>query len=438
MTVLDQQYNAPAPSESRRDPSPAASARGLTVAYLVNQYPMTTQSFIRREIAGLEAAGVTVERFAVRRWANTLVDENDRAEQARTRVVLDVGALGLAMGLLGAMFTRPAKFVRAARWAWTLGRRSRSGLLRHGIYLAEACVLRGWLAGRGIAHVHAHFGTNSTTVALLCRMLGGPAYSFTTHGPEEYDQPHSISLRDKVEHAAFVVGISHFGTSQLKRWARFEDWPKVQQVRCGVDAMFLDAPPVPVPSAPRIVNVGRICAAKGHYLVVQAVAKLVAEGVDVHLTLVGDGVMRKDVEALVARPGIERNVTITGWQSNAAVREHILASRALVMPSFAEGLPLVVMESLALHRPVLSTYVAGIPELVKAECGWLVPAGSVDDLVAKIREVLATPTAALERMGAAGAAAVAERHDSRKEAVRLASLFEQAIRAQVGNAGAGT
>ena len=435
-TAVETEHHAAAAAQTatRRD---AASARGLTIAYLVNQYPVTTQSFIRREIAGLEVIGIKVERFAVRRWDTPLVDENDRAEQARTRVVLDAGAMGLAIASLKAMFTRPLKFLRAARWAWLLGRRSPRGVLIHAIYLAEACVLREWLAAARVPHVHAHFGTNSTSVVLLCRMLGGPQYSFTCHGPDEFDQPEALALREKVEHAAFVVSISDFCSSQIYRWSRFADWPKVKQVRCGVDAMFLEAPRTPVPAVARLVNVGRIGRAKGHYFLVQAIAKLVGEGLDVHLTLVGDGFARKDVEALIARHGIERNVSITGWQSNEVVRQHILASRALVMPSFSEGLPLVIMEALALRRPVLSTYIAAIPELVKpGECGWLVPAGSIDELSAAIRELLAAPTSQLERMGDAGAARVAERHDSRKEAARLGELFEQAVRAEAAGAGA--
>ncbi len=431
MTVLE----TPAPTDQSHRPASGVcphAKRELAVAYLVNQYPMTTQSFIRREIAGLEAAGVRVERYAVRRWDTPLVDEHDRAEQARTRVVLDVGSIGLALALFKALFVRPLKLLAAARWACTLGRRSPRGMLVHGVYLAEACVLRGWLDETKVPHVHAHFGTNSTTVVLLCRMLGGPPYSFTCHGPEEYDQPYAIALKEKVEHAAFVVAISDFGASQIYRWARFVDWPKVKQIRCGVDAMFLDAPRLPVASAPRIVNVGRIGASKGHYFLVQAVAKLVAEGVDVHLTLVGDGPLRKDVEALIERHALQRHVSITGWMSNEKVREQILASRALAMPSFAEGLPLVIMEALALRRPVLSTYVAAIPELVTPDCGWLVPAGSIEQLSDALREVLSAPVERLERMGDAGAARVAARHDSRKEAARLADLFEQAVRTGIG------
>ena len=121
----------------------------------------------------------------------------------------------------------------------------------HLIYLAEACLLRRWLTELGIDHVHAHFGTNSTTVAMLCRMLGGPPYSFTMHGPEEFDAPRSLSLRDKIHHAAFVVAISEFTRSQLCRWAPSEDWHKIHVIHCvGVSPMFLEHGPSPIPARP--------------------------------------------------------------------------------------------------------------------------------------------------------------------------------------------
>src|SRR5687768_17419719 len=155
------------------------------------------------------------------------------------------------------------------------GRQSGSGVSLQLVYLAEACVLRKWLAEGGTQHLHTHFGTNSATVALLCRLLGGPTFSFTSHGPEEYDRPRAIGLDDKVRHCAFVVGISQFGASQLYRWSDFEDWSKVEVVRCGVDAMFLSTRPTPIPDASHFVNVARLGREKGQVIAVRAMKKLV-------------------------------------------------------------------------------------------------------------------------------------------------------------------
>jgi len=223
-----------------------------------------------------------------------------------------------------------------------------------------------------------------------------------------------------------VVAISEYGRSQLFRWSPHPLWPKIHVVHCGVDERFLDVVPTPVPDVARFVCVGRLCEQKGQLLLVRALAELVRRGREVELVLAGDGEMRSELETLIRDEGLAARVQITGWASGERVRQEILAARALVLPSFAEGLPVVLMEALALHRPVLSTYVAGIPELVvPGECGWLVPAGDVESLVAAMEAALDTPVEILAAMGAAGAERVRRRHDVRTEAGKLHQLFRR-------------
>jgi colanic acid/amylovoran biosynthesis glycosyltransferase len=400
----------------------------MTIAYLVNQYPKVSHSFIRREIAGIEACGIQVARFSIRSCGSELVDEEDKRELEKTRFVLGIGKVGLLFALLRVAITRPIRFLSALWLMLQVGRKSDRGVLRHLAYLAEACVLLGWFSELGIAHVHAHFGTNSTTVAMLCRALGGPPYSFTVHGPEEFDKAEAIALTEKIKRAAFVVAISSFGKSQLYRWCEHEQWSKIQVVHCGVDELFLTQAPIPVPDQPRLVCVGRLCEQKGHLLLLEAAGQLVAEGLSFMLVLVGDGPLRTEIETMITRLGLQDHVEITGWASNSEVHQHILASRAMVLPSFAEGLPVVVMEALALSRPVISTYVAGIPELVEPElCGWLVPPGSVETLTNAMRTALQLPVEKLEQMGRVGAFRVAQQHDAAIEASILAALFRSNI-----------
>lgn len=400
----------------------------MKIAYLINQYPQASQSFIRREIAALENLGVKVERFTVRRWDQKLVDPGDIAEQQRTRVVLDVGAFGLLTAVLRTLFTRPVAFFQALKLTMHCARRGDRGLLLHLIYLAEACVLLKWFATGGIEHVHAHFGTNSTTVAMLSHALGGPTYSFTCHGPEEFDKPEFLKLGLKIERASFAVAVSEFGRSQLYRWCGHEQWSKINVVHCGVDAAFLIAPAVPLGTSRKLVCIGRLAEQKGQLLLVQAAAQLVAAGEDFELVLVGDGVMRGEIEKLIDAHKIQGKVRIAGWMSNEQVRQQLLESRAMVLPSFAEGLPVVCMEALALRRPVISTYVAGIPELVEPGiCGWLVPAGAVKPLAEAMRAVLHADDRQLQAMGDAGAKRVALQHDAAIEAARLRDLFQNAI-----------
>ena len=261
-------------------------------------------------------------------------------------------------------------------------------------------------------------------VAMLCHELGGPSFSFTVHGPEEFDKPEFLGLREKIQRAAFVIAISSFGRAQLCRWARPEDWPKLDVVRCGVDEDLLQAPVRPVPEAPRLVCVARISEQKGHLLLAEAAALLAADGLDFQIVLIGDGPMRGQLEAVLRRRGLGERFLLTGWLDAARVREAVQDARALVLPSFAEGLPVVVMEALALHRPVITTAIAGNPELVNDGVnGWLVPAGSVEALAHAMRAALQASPGRLEEMGRAGAALVARQHDVSREAHKLASLF---------------
>ncbi len=398
----------------------------MTIAYLVNQYPKVSHSFIRREILALEAGGTPVARFSVRSCSGELVDPADQAELHKTQVLLARGVSGLLTGLIQTALAHPRQFLKALAFTLSVSRRGQRGLAHHLAYLAEACILRREFALQGITHVHAHFGTNSTTVAMLCHALGGPTYSFTVHGPEEFDRPEALLLPEKIRRAAAVVAISAFGKSQLMRWCEAADWRKIQVVHCGVDEEFLTQAATPVPETPQLVCVGRLSEQKGHLLLLEAIAPLAAAGIPFKLVLVGDGELRPQVEAAIAQYGLQSCVEITGWASSAEVRQHIVNSRALVLPSFAEGLPVVLMEALALARPVVSTYVAGIPELVEpGRSGWLVPPGAVEELTAALREVLQADPKTLSAMGEQGRSRVVQQHNAATEARKLAALFQQ-------------
>lgn len=397
----------------------------MRIAYFINQYPKVSHSFIRREILALERQGVEVQRIALRGWDAELQDAEDASERARTRYVLQRGVKGLLVPAWQVLRAQPRRFFRALWLAMRLGLRADRAWPYHLVYLAEACQVLQWLQAGQANHVHAHFGTNSTEVVMLANVLGGPAYSFTVHGPEEFDKPQFLHMGEKVRRAAFVAAVSSYGRSQLFRWVAHDHWAKVKVVHCGLERSFHEVAPVSVPTAPRLVCVGRLCEQKGQLLLLEAARLLAARSITFELVLAGDGEMRGQIEALIARHGLQQQVRITGWISSAQVREEILAARALVLPSFAEGLPVVIMEAMALRRPVLTTYVAGIPELVRpAENGWLFPAGAVDELAAAMADCLAQPAETLQRMGEAARQRVLQRHDIDTEAARLASYFK--------------
>lgn len=400
----------------------------IKVAYLTTQYPKVSHSFIRREILALEANYVEVSRISIRGWGDELVDPVDVQERAKTQYVLQNGVAGLLVATLQILLSRPVGFLKALGLAFKLGIRADRSWPYHLIYVLEACQVLLWLQSHQVQHMHVHFGTNATEVALLVRTLGGPSYSFTIHGPDEFDKPEFIKLAEKINGSAFVVAISSYCRSQIFRWIPYSQWSKVKEVHCGIETSFHNIAPVAITTRPQLVCVGRICEQKGQLLLVDAANILAKRGVDFELVLGGDGEMRAEVEAQVKQYGLTDKVRITGWISSDQVREEILNAKALVLPSFAEGLPVVIMEAMALRRPVISTYIAAIPELVMTgENGFLFPAGDVDALADTLEKFLALPNEQLSKMGDLAYQRVLERHSADTEAKKLATLFNNAI-----------
>jgi colanic acid/amylovoran biosynthesis glycosyltransferase len=394
----------------------------LKIAYFINQYPKVTHTFIRREILALERLGFDVQRIALRGWSETPPDPEDRREQARTRYVLRQGIWGLVLPTLRVAITSPLRVFLTVRLAIRVSQQSDHRHFLHVFRVAEACRILPWLRESGARRLHAHFGTNSAEVAMYVRRLGGPPFSFTVHGPEEFEAP--MGLPEKVHEAAFVSAISSYGRAQLYLRCKLTEWPKIHVTHCGLEPSFHQAAPLEGSESRRLVCVGRLCEGKGQLLLVEATARLRAKGIEMDVVLAGDGPLRVEIESAIQRHGLNLIVRITGWISSAEVRAEISAARALVLPSFAEGLPVVIMEAMSLRRPVLSTYVAGIPELVRAgENGWLFPAGSLSELTAAMEDCLSKPAAEVRRMGDAAYHRVIERHSIDVEAAKLAELF---------------
>ncbi|MEM6488946.1 MAG: glycosyltransferase family 4 protein [Pseudomonadota bacterium] len=398
----------------------------MRIAYFLNIYPMTSLTFIRGEILALEAAGVEILRVALRRWDAPLVTPVDRQEQAKTRYLLDRKA-GLILGLVREAAANPRGMARALG-AWRrLVANAGGKLVAHGAYLAEAVALKRLCRAERIDHVHTHFGTNSAAVAMLCHLMGGPSYSFTAHGPTEFYDRQSASVGLKVRHASFVAAISHFCRTQLLQAAGIEGWDdamaKIHIVRCGVDLDAFAPQPPPAPDAP-LVHVGRLCVAKAQSLIPAAVARAARHHPGIRVQIVGDGELRPMVEAAIAAHGVAAHVELMGWQSHERVRDLVAGSRAFLLPSFAEGIPVVIMEAMALGRPVITTAIAGIPELVTPECGWVVPSGDAEALGRALDEALAASPERLAEMGAAGRARVAAMHDITANAMALKARLE--------------
>jgi len=385
----------------------------VRLAYLCNLYPAVSHSFVRREVEAVERAGHDVYRFSVRPPRSELKDPADRREAKRTEVVLGHGVFRLLVAALVLLVSRPVLTLHAIAAAARLSGPGLRAKVRHMAYWLEAAWLIRRLDRLSVEHLHAHFGTNPAAVATIVRAWGGPPFSFTVHGPDEFDAPIALSLRHKIQAANFVAAISSYGRSQLMRWSASAHWSKIEVVRCGVDHDFIDARAKPVPAkSTEFVCVARLSAQKGLPLLIAACERLRAKGEKFSLTIIGDGEMREELEAEIARRKLGDVVTLAGIRTSAEIRANIEGSRAFVLPSFAEGLPVVIMEALALGRPVIATAVAGIPELVDNSCGWLIPAGSEDALVKAMEAALRAPAKELSAKGSVGRQRVRKFHDA--------------------------
>jgi colanic acid/amylovoran biosynthesis glycosyltransferase len=395
----------------------------LRIGYLMNVYPMTSTTFIRREIQAIEALGQEIRRYAIRPWADVLVDARDRAEQARTHYLLTGKIPSLLAGCLVELISNPVGMARALA-AWLRLLRNAGGqLVPHFAYLLEAIALKRVMRQDGIDHLHTHFSTNSASVALLCRRLGGPDFSFTAHGPDEFVDGGRSSLDLKVAEAGFVIAISEFCRTQLVLAAGMQHRDKIHIVKCGVDLTEFPASGLPFgPGAP-FVTVGRLCPQKAQVLVVEAAARVAPRHPDLRVLMIGDGESRPDVEQAIAHHSLQDHVLLLGWRDNESVGQTLGQARALLLPSLAEGLPVVIMEAFALGRPVISTFIAGIPELVDDRCGWIVPAGSVEAIAGAMTAALRCGAADLTAMGAEGQRRVAAAHDVHVNAKVLLGLM---------------
>lgn len=395
-----------------------------SVAYLTNVYPKVSHTFIRREILELEAQGVDVARFAIRGWDAEVVDPDDIAEKTRTRYTLKNGLLALLLVALGTMLRRPHSFFSALKAALAMSRGGVRPWPYHLAYLAHACRITRWLDETPVSHLHAHFGTNPAEVAVLIKLLGGPNYSFTVHGMDEVDNARALHFARKVANAHFAVAISAFSRSQLLRVLPSTDWHKVKVVHCGLADEFFATTTPPLPEQPVFLCIGRLSPEKAHLILLEAFATVLKADPRSRLILAGDGELRSQIEDHITALGLEQSVTITGWITAEEVREQLTGAHSLVQPSLIEGLPVVIMEAMAMCRPVISTYVAGIPELVKpGETGWLIPAGDVEGLAQAMIESIEIGPDALNAMGEAGQVRARERHYIVTEAAKMKALF---------------
>lgn len=390
------------------------------LAYLTGEYPRATDTFIQREIAALRAIGFQTLPASIRRTGpEHIVGPEQKAEQAHTFHVLEATARpkSLVTAKLRAL-RHPRRFTRALGSAWTTAPKGIRGRIYNLIYFAEALALAKWMQDEGVTHLHNHIAKSSCTVAMLASQLTDIPYSFTLHGPDDLQEPGYWRLDEKIARATFVVCISDFCRSQAMLHSDKRHWDRLHVVHCGVDPEKYDR--ARRPGSGRVLFVGRLAVVKGLPILFQALMALRVKHPDLTLTLIGDGPERRALEAEAKAMGIADIVTFAGYRSQSAVADALVDTDILVLPSFAEGVPVVLMEAMAARLPVVASRVGGVSELVEdGVSGYLVPPGNRETLTDAIDDALRASPA----MGEAGRAKVIAEFDSATEGARLAGLL---------------
>lgn len=394
----------------------------MKIAYLVSLYPAQSHTFIQREIAGLRERGFDISTYSIRRAPEgQILGDAAREEAARTKVLVTKDLRKIIAAGLWALFTRPILFTKVALEGIAHRRLSMRLRMLWTFYLAEATLLAHWMTQEGAEHLHCHFGNAGSNAAYLASKLTGIPLSITFHGID-LDEPGVYRHATKVQHSRFVVCISKYGRARLMYCTPRDQWQKVHLVRCGYNPPAEEALS-PVAEAPHIVCVARLSSEKGHLVLFEALQMLRERQVDFHCTLAGDGPMRQELEQWARAMGLQDAVTFAGALPQDAISRLFHSARVGVLASFGEGIPVVLMESLAHERPVVATYVGGIPELVHpGENGLLVPPGSARDLADALQQLLQDPALA-QRMGEAGRREVLQHFREDVAADRMAALF---------------
>lgn len=392
-------------------------------AFLVSKYPDVSHTFILREVLALRERGVAVDVASINdpppRAKLTAVEA---AEADRTFYVKRQGAVGALRSLVWAL-GRPSGLLDALECALMLNAGDLRATVMNLFYFVEALILAQWMSERGLHHVHVHFATPAATVGMMAAMTGGATFSMTVHGPDEFYDVSKYALREKIAAAKFVVAISYFAQSQLMKLSPMEQWKKFEVSRLGVDSsQFAPRELRREPGKLRVLCVGRLVAAKGQGILIRAVARLREAGREVELTLVGDGPDREHLEQMVAVRGLE-GVRFTGSVNQDHIRELYQGADVFALASFAEGVPVVLMEAMAMEIPAVSTRIAGIGELIENGVdGVLVAASDVEGLAKMLAELMDDAEWA-ERLGRAGRAKVQREYELGPSVDRLAEIF---------------
>jgi glycosyltransferase involved in cell wall biosynthesis len=336
----------------------------VRLAYFTNTYPRATDTFIRREVIGLRQRGFEVLTFSVRKTGSDHdVDEEVISEKKNTQYLLPCSPLKLIATHLKALISKPANYLKTLGLAFSTSRPGIRGHVLQLVYFLEAILLSRLVEENNVEHLHNHLGDNSGTVTLLAARFSNISYSISIHGPHIFFDGLHWALDKKTHYSKFISCIGHFCTSQMMLYTNKEDWHKFNIIRCGIDPQQFDFHP-PKGKARKLVYVGRLSAEKGVPVLFESLSKLKAKKYDFELSLLGDGEDRKLLEDLAKKHDLTEHVVFKGFVDQKTIVQTLKDGDIFVLPSFAEGIPVALMEAMAMGVPVIATYVGGVTELV--------------------------------------------------------------------------
>ncbi len=401
-----------------------------TLAYLVSQYPAVSHTFILREVLELRRLGFTIQTASInppdRPPSQLTAAEREAANT--TWCVKDQGARGALAALWEAALSNPAGLWRGLRFAFRLGGLDLRKLAYHLAYFAEAAMLGRWMARQKLGHLHVHFATPAATVGLLTKIMFPIGYSFTVHGPDEFYDTPGYGLAEKLKGADFVICISHYAKSQIMKLSPVSQWGKYEICRLGVDTGRFCPPPFrEAGEVFRLLCVGRLAPAKGQHILLEALALLRGRECRPTLVFVGDGPDRRSLEAHTRRLGLEDAVVFAGAVNQDHILDYYARTDAFVLPSFAEGLPVVLMEAMAMEIPCITTHITGVPELIQNGVnGLLVAAADVEGLSEAINYLMDHPEES-QRLAGAGRKKVLADYELGRNVAQLAKVFARRL-----------
>jgi colanic acid/amylovoran biosynthesis glycosyltransferase len=407
----------------------------MRIAYLAGRYPGISHTFIMREVRALRALGIEVDTFSV--WPtdqSALLAHADREEFETTFNLLPPRPWLTARAHLTAFLTRPGSYIATVRRAIALRREGIRGWGLAISWVMEAIVLWHRCRLRSIAHIHAHLNGTAPTIALLAAAFANDeehrrapwTWSMTVHGPSEFYDTLGERLAEKVRAATFVVCISDFARSQLMGMVEEHHWQKLQVVHCGVDpAVFTPIERSSCKQRLHILNVGRLVPVKGHAVLIHALALLHGRGVDADLTIVGEGPSRAELQALIAKLDLAAHVRLTGAVGQDEILDLYRVADVFCMTSFAEGVPVVLMEAMAQEIPVIAPAIMGIPELIEDGVSGILTRPARPDQVADALARLAASADLRARLGQSARRRVIDEFAIERSARQLRELFVQ-------------